>query len=144
MSENNEIYAVIDTNVLVSALFSVDGLSNPAIVIESILDGLIIPIYNDDIIEEYKDLLSRKKFNFPTNAINGIISIFINFGIHVDRILISHDQFIDEDDVVFYEVKMNIEDSYLVTGNIRHFPKDPSVVTPKQMVEILMQKGLLI
>ena len=50
--------------------------------------------------------------------------------------------FPDKEDVVFYEVKMAVEDSYLVTGNIKHFPKDPLVVTPAQMVAILKEKGI--
>ena len=28
-------------------------------------------------------------------------------------------------------------DAYLVTGNIKHFPVKPYVVTPKEMLEIL-------
>lgn len=35
---------------------------------------------------------------------------------------------------------MSKDDAYLVTGNIRHFPKEPSVVTPKEMVELLNKK----
>lgn len=41
------------------------------------------------------------------------------------------------DDIVFYEVKMTVDDSYLVTGNIKHFPTTPLVVTPAQLVEII-------
>lgn len=29
----------------------------------------------------------------------------------------------DPDDVVFYEVAMSRENAYLVTGNLKHFPK---------------------
>lgn len=36
---------------------------------------------------------------------------------------------------------MSVEDAYLVTGNIKHFPKKPFVVTPSQMVEILKERG---
>ena len=48
--------------------------------------------------------------------------------------------FPDPKDIVFYEVKMSKEDAYLVTGNIKHFPKNPFVVTPKEMVEIIDSK----
>lgn len=43
-------------------------------------------------------------------------------------------------DVVFYEVvmeKRKKDSAYLVTGNIKHFPKEPFVVTPREMLEIL-------
>ena len=43
----------------------------------------------------------------------------------------------DEDDAVFYEVAMSVEDAYLVTGNIRHFPKVSKVVTPAEMIKIV-------
>ena len=43
----------------------------------------------------------------------------------------------DEDDRVFYEVALSEEDSFLVTGNLKHFPKTPKVVTAAQMMEIL-------
>ena len=43
----------------------------------------------------------------------------------------------DADDIVFFEVAMSKEGSFLVTGNTKHFPKAPTVVTPAQMLEIL-------
>lgn len=49
----------------------------------------------------------------------------------------------DADDIVFYEVKMSLDDAYLVTGNTRHFPKEPFVVTPAEMIEVLKKKGLV-
>ena len=30
------------------------------------------------------------------------------------------------------------EDAYLVTGNIRHFPLEPYIVTPRQMLDIII------
>ena len=54
-----QIYATIDTNVLVSALYKAD--SNPAKILSFVQDGLIIPLLHHDIIEEYIDVLSRKK-----------------------------------------------------------------------------------
>lgn len=35
---------------------------------------------------------------------------------------------------VFYEVALSVDDSYLVTGNTKHFPKKPFVVTPAEML----------
>ena len=51
--------------------------------------------------------------------------------------LSSDEDFIDKDDIVFYEVALSKEDSFLVTGNIRHFPKKPFIVTPTEMVAII-------
>ena len=33
--------------------------------------------------------------------------------------------------------KRKLEDAYLVTGNIKHFPAKPFVVTPRQMIDII-------
>ena len=59
-----KIYAVIDTNVIVSALFSISGQSNPATIIRKVVDGTITPIYNEEILAEYKEVLGRDKFPF--------------------------------------------------------------------------------
>lgn len=43
----------------------------------------------------------------------------------------------DEKDRPFYEVTLSKEDSFLVTGNLKHFPRTPQVITAAQMMEIL-------
>ena len=43
----------------------------------------------------------------------------------------------DEDDRVFYEVCLSKEDSFLVAGNLKHFPKEPQVITAAEMMKIL-------
>ncbi|MDE7403183.1 MAG: putative toxin-antitoxin system toxin component, PIN family [Muribaculaceae bacterium] len=141
--KGDKIYAVIDTNVLVSSLFSIGGASNPSRVIEAVLNGYITPVYNDDIIAEYRDVLSRDKFKFNSALIDDFLAIFIDFGITSVPKKAYEEQFPDEDDIVFYEIALSIEDTYLVTGITKHFPVKPYVVTPTQMVEILRKKGFL-
>ena len=48
----------------------------------------------------------------------------------------------DMKDVPFYEVVLEkrSDNTYLVTGNIRHFPKEPFVVTPREFLDILNAK----
>ena len=142
MKKDDKIYAVIDTNVLVSSLFSSANISNPYLVITAVLQGIITPLYNTEIIEEYRDVLSRKKFNFNPDLIDALLSAFTDFGINTFRTT-TDESFLDRDDIVFYEVNLSVKDSYLVTGNTKHFPKKPFVVTPAEMVEILRTKGLL-
>lgn len=48
-----------------------------------------------------------------------------------------YEQMPDESDRVFYEVALSKDDAYLVTGNQKHFPKSPIVVTPAEMLDIL-------
>ena len=53
------IYAVLDTNVLVSALLSKSAESTISRLIHAVIDGRITPMYSDEIIDEYKKVLSR-------------------------------------------------------------------------------------
>lgn len=135
--EKSSIYAVIDTNVVVSALLSIDANSNPAVVLRAVLQGRIIPVFNEEILDEYTDVLLRNKFHFDKSNINIIISHIKRIGLKAERVKILDEIFPDSKDIVFYEVAMSKDDTYLVTGNIKHFPKKPFVVTPAEMVEIL-------
>ena len=134
-----KIYAVIDTNVIVSALFSISGQSNPAAIIRKVVDGTITPIFNEEILAEYKEVLSRDKFPFRKDDIDWIISIFQEYGIAISQTKISEENFIDKKDLIFYEVALSKEDSFLVTGNLKHFPKKPFVVSPIEMVAIISE-----
>lgn len=130
-------YAVIDTNVLVSAMLKWESV--PGAVLLEALTGKIIPLLNEDIISEYRTVLSRPKFHFPPKAIETFLEGFTKRGLFVDADSI--DEILpDPKDVVFYEVVMEMrksEDAYLVTGNIKHFPSKTFVVTPREMLDIL-------
>ena len=136
------IYAVIDTNVFVSALLSRNPDAATVQVIGAIAEGSVCPLYNQEIIAEYEDVLRRPKFGFPPKAIDAILNTVLAIGLYTDRVH-SSEHFSDADDIVFYEVALSKEDAYLVTGNTKHFPQTPIVVTPTEMVEILRNKQLL-
>ena len=129
------VYAVIDTNVLVSALFSAHPDSSTVIIRNKIADGEIIPLFNAEIIDEYRLVLSRPKFHFPDELVDAVLAMVLETGISFDRTK-SDEVFPDPKDIVFYEVALSKEGSYLVTGNSKHFPKTPIVVTPAEMLEI--------
>ena len=130
-------YAVIDTNVLVSALLR--GSSVPGMILREALTGRIIPLFNDGILEEYRDVLTRRKFRFDRSAVEVLISGIIKRGVFVDAEPVE-ETVIDPDDAVFYEVVMERRsegEAYLITGNIKHFPVKHFIVTPREMLEIL-------
>lgn len=133
----DKIFAVIDTNVIVSALLSSNLESNPVKVFRAIVQERIVPLYNDEILEEYKSVLSRPKFHLNHSLIEAVIKAIITDGLNIDRTPAADIEFPDPKDLVFYEVALSVEDSYLITGNIRHFPVKPFVVTPAEMVRIL-------
>lgn len=103
----------------------------------SILDGAIVPIFNDEIIDEYREVLHSPKFQFSEEATEQVLNAIRTLGVHSDRIT-SEDICNDPKDVVFYEVTLSVDEAYLITGNIKHFPIKPFVVTPAQMIEILI------
>ena len=131
-----KIYAVIDTNVIVSALLSHYDDAATVQTIKRVISGDIVPIYNDDIINEYLTVLHRSKFNFSESLITETIKVFIDFGISTER-LESSIVLPDPKDLVFYEVALSVDDSFLVTGNIKHFPKKPFIVTPAELLRIM-------
>jgi predicted nucleic acid-binding protein len=66
------IYAAIGTNVLVSALLNFR--SHPGQVLLSVFKGETIPLVNEDILAEYRGVLARKKFRFPPDLVDIILT----------------------------------------------------------------------
>ena len=131
-----KIYAVIDTNVIVSALLSHYDDTATVVLMRKIIRGEVIPLYNERILEEYIEVLNRKKFSFTESMISATLKVIIDYGIILDSIE-SDISLPDPKDLVFYEVALSQEDSFLVTGNIKHFPKKPFIVTPTEMLAII-------
>ena len=129
-------YAVIDTNVLVSAQISKQPQSATVKVIYSMLNGRITPVYNEEILAEYAEVLHRPKFHLNDEDIQFMLDYIRHYGIHSNRIPYAGDM-PDEKDRAFYEVSLSINDSFLVTGNLKHFPVTPKVVSPADMVAII-------
>lgn len=135
-------YTVIDTNVLVSALLSSKDDTATVQVVSKVIIGEIVPIYSNVITKEYRKVLSRKKFGFSDATIEYLLSAVEKYGILVDPspsgIILP-----DMKDLPFYEVVLekNDNNTYLVTGNIKHFPKEPFVVTPRELLDILNEKN---
>ncbi|WP_256729308.1 putative toxin-antitoxin system toxin component, PIN family [Treponema parvum] len=133
------LHAVIDTNVLVSAFLKENSV--PRYVIDYMYAERIVPIYNAQIIAEYFAVLHRPKFCFPPEAVDIAVNAIQKIGLKVDGASVK-EPLPDPKDIVFYAVALNARrlfETYLVTGNIRHFPIHPFVVTPRQFLDILAQ-----
>ena len=136
-----KVYAVIDTNVLVSAMLAVRPDSATVRVLEHLVNGDIVPMFNAEVVAEYREVLRRPKFGFSEDDIAAVIDLVVKGGVDSERMAAS-ELVKDAKDVVFYEVAMSREDSYLVTGNIRHFPVSARVVTPNEFLDIIRELGL--
>lgn len=133
-------YAVIDTNVLVSAMLK--WTSVPGNIMEFAFSGVIIPILNERIVTEYREVLMREKFHFAREIVDDVIQALEEQGEYIDTDNMDY-ELPDPKDVVFYAIvmeKRKEEDTYLVTGNIKHFPHVSYVVTPKEMLDILLKE----
>lgn len=130
-------YAVIDTNVLVSAMLKWNSV--PGNIMELVFEGSIIPVYNNEILKEYREVLSRPKFHLTKEIVNDILEGIESHGIMIEAKTL--DVILpDPKDLVFYEVvlkKRESGDTYLVTGNIKHFPVESFIVTPREMLDII-------
>ena len=131
-----QMLVVFDTNVLVSAIVSHNLNSTTVKVVKTIYDGKTIPLYNEEILSEYDEVLHRSKFNFDESEISNILEAIVKTGVYAKRTC-SNESFPDPKDAMFYEVALSKEGSFVVTGNTKHFPKDPIVVTPAELLEIL-------
>lgn len=130
------IYAVIDTNVFVS--FFIGKIPDTATkqVVRKMIDGTVTPMYNADIIAEYNEVLKRKKFKLNFDEVDAIIDYVETYGVPSERV--PYDGYMpDEDDRVFYEISLTKEESFLVTGNLKHYPCVPKVVSPAEFMEIV-------
>lgn len=137
-------YAVIDTNVLVSAVIAFNKSnsdSSPYILLANVLAGKIVPLYSSEIISEYKEVLLRPKFGFNSEIVDALIESIKNHGIDTKK-ADSDELLPDPKDVVFYQVTLEgrkSQETYLVTGNLKHFPEKYFIVSPKQMIDIMLK-----
>ena len=114
--------------------------SIPGQIANEALLGDLIPLLSDEILAEYREVLARPKFKFNQDNVEMLIEGIIDRGIFMDAVPI--DELLpDSKDIVFYGVVMGgrtqLDEAYLVTGNIKHFPVKPYIVTPKEMLEIM-------
>ena len=131
-------YAVIDTNVIVSALLKWNSV--PGVVLQAVFNGFVVPVYNDEILNEYRNVLNRPKFGFSSELISETISQIESLGVMENALETVAEAMPDPKDIVFYSIALShgkTAKTHLVTGNVKHFPANPIVVTPRQMLDIL-------
>ena len=88
-------------------------------------------------------MLSRPKFHLSQSIIEDIIFAFRDKGLYVEAGSFEI-ELADPKDRVFYEVvmeKRKSEETWLDTGNIRHFPVEPFIVTPREMLGVVLNDG---
>ena len=135
-------YAVLDTNVIVSALLSSKADAATVQVIQKLFSDSFCPVISKEIMAEYTEVLHRAKFHFSPALVEDLLFAIEEKAEYV--IPASTGAILpDMKDLPFYEVVMEkrADDAYLVTGNQKHFPAEPFIVTAREFLEILEQNG---
>ena len=132
------IFAVLDTNVLISAALAHNKYSIPYSVFRGVVERRFVPLVDDNIVREYWEVFSRPKFSFMQETINDIVGNTIKFAIN-QPVPPSGIELPESDDVVFYDVARAHQDkgAYLVTGNVKHFPNCGFAVSPRDFMNII-------
>jgi len=132
---------VLDTNVLVAGLLSAAG--PPGWIVEAVIAGDLELALDMNIREEYEEVLHRSEFNVPSDRVADLLAAIDQFGFQAVAALPGPDRLPDPDDEPFLAVAV-ATDSVLITGNVRHFPRESRrgvlVQTPRELIEGLRQR----
>lgn len=133
---------VLDTDVLVSGFLSPFG--PPAAILRSILTGSITLCFDERILWEYRDVLTRGRFRFHPRRVDEVMRVVEGNGLPVLADALGL-ELPDLDDAMFIEVAMAANADYLVTGNSKHFPVEQMetvsgsgetcVLTPREFLD---------
>lgn len=134
---------VLDTNVLISGIITSFG--NAARILDMILLGEITALYDDRILEEYREVLHRAKFAFEKNVIDDFLALIESEGVKVTAAPLN-EEFIDNDDIPFLETAVAGLADVLITGNKRHFrikskhARQVKIMTPDEFLKFWREK----
>jgi putative PIN family toxin of toxin-antitoxin system len=128
---------VLDTNVLVSGVLK--PYSPAASILRMVVEGAIQPAYDLRILAEYREVLSRPKFNFGREIVDPLLAQIEEEGFLFSASpLKSH--LPDPADEPFLEVALAVGAVALVTGNKRHFPRGAygavKISSPSEFLEM--------
>jgi putative PIN family toxin of toxin-antitoxin system len=131
---------VIDTNVLVSAAITPNGVCDQ--VLQSAIAGMFVPAWDNKILSEYREVLSRPKFKLSKTAVRALLEALPSSGFHPAKLL-AEIELPDLDDLPFVAVALATPDKTIITGNPSHYPESimkkigVEILSPRQAVERL-------
>lgn len=126
---------IIDTNVLVSALLLSHEDSATVRLLMMLLDGRIIPVITDGIFSEYGEVLRRKKFRFPEESVSVLLDE-IRKKSRMIKPALSDVELPDENDRPFLDALLTEDETILITGNLKHFPRHERIMTARDFLAL--------
>jgi putative PIN family toxin of toxin-antitoxin system len=128
---------VIDTNVVVSANLSDEGL--PAAILDLAANKTILMFVSPAILAEYGAVLRRPHLSLSPAAVASSLAVVRNISrlVKPTRRLAAA---ADETDNRFLECAISAGADYIITGNARHFPErfeSIRIVTPREFLDLV-------
>jgi uncharacterized protein len=131
------IRAVLDTNVVVSALLQPEGPT--AIILDLAMSEYFRCYASEPLLEEYGEVLARARFRLDRRHIAKFLRRMRKTVVVVaPRKKLTATS--DPDDNKVLECALDARADYVVTGNVRHFParfQDIRVLLPRQFLTVL-------
>jgi uncharacterized protein len=131
---------VLDTNVLVSGILSPNG--PPSAVLRALLTERVTLCFDERVVSEYRDVLTRTKFSFDPDLVEELIGFLEAAGsptLAAPRAVTLPDPW----DQMFIEVAVSGNADFLVTGNLKDFPEAAragvSVVSPRAFLDLPLE-----
>lgn len=133
---------VLDTNVLVAGLLNPYHAAGEVVAMAS--SGALVLCYDARIISEYKEVLTRPKFQFDQNQADDLIQFFQAQG-EVAAPEPLKVRLPDADDEMFLEAAIAAQARCLITGNLKHYPaakcQGVTVVSPADFIELYRKES---
>jgi putative PIN family toxin of toxin-antitoxin system len=130
----------LDANVLVSGIVSPNG--PPAAILRAVLTERVVVCFDERILAEYRDVLTRGRFGFDSELVSDLLDFLETAGESTLAAPLKL-QLPDQADVMFIEVAVAAAVDSLVTGNTSHFPAKQrhraEVVTPRDFLDRLLE-----
>ncbi len=128
---------VIDTNVVISAALKPEGLQRTTLILAITKPARLY--VSPPILKEYADVLGRPELKIRKGLRRQLLQLIKNRGnlvVPSRRLEVSS----DPDDNRFVECADAARADYLVTGNLRHFPrfwKKTKIITPREFIGLV-------
>jgi putative PIN family toxin of toxin-antitoxin system len=128
---------VVDTNVVISAALKPEGLQRTSFLLAITKPARLY--VSQPILDEYAEVLSRPEFKIRKGLRRQLLQLILNQSnllVPSRRLEVSS----DPGDNRFLECADAARADYLVTGNLRHFPrfwKKTKIITPREFVGLV-------
>jgi len=128
---------VVDTNIVVSAALKPEGLQRTVLLLAISTPARLY--VSTVILTEYREVLSRPEFQIRKGLRQQLLDL-IRQRAHVVKPVRTVQVAQDPGDNIFIECADAARADYLVTGNLRHFPrfwKNTKIVTSREFVSLV-------